>query len=107
SVYDTYTWRARTPLLLLQGVVALVLLIACANVIGLLLARASPRPQEFARRMALGSSRGRLVRQLFAESVLLACIGCVCGVALAFAGLRVFMAQNPMTWLPRADGIAL
>jgi len=107
SVYDTYTWRARTPLLLLQGVVALVLLIACANVIGLLLARASTRQQEFVMRMALGSSRGRLVRQLFAESVLLACIGCVCGIALAFAGLRVFIAQNPMTWLPRADGIAL
>jgi len=106
-VYDAYTWRARRPLLLLQGVVALVLLIACANVIGLLLARASTRQQEFAMRMALGSSRGRLVRQLFAESVLLACIGCVCGVALAFAGLRAFMAQNPMTWLPRADGITL
>jgi putative ABC transport system permease protein len=107
SVYDAYTWRARTPLLLLQGVVALVLLIACANVIGLLLARASTRQQEFAMRMALGSSRARLVRQLFAESVLLAGIGCVCGIALAFAGLRIFMAQNPMTWLPRADGITL
>ena len=107
SVYDAYTARTRKPLLLLQGVVALVLLIACANVIGLLLARASTRQQEFAMRMALGSSRGRLVRQLFAESVLLACIGCICGIALAFAGLRVFMAQNPMTWLPRADGITL
>jgi putative ABC transport system permease protein len=107
SVYDAYTWRARTPLLLLQGVVVLVLLIACANVVGLLLARASARQQEFAMRMALGSSRVRLVRQLFAESVLLACIGCVCGIVLAFAGLRVFMAQNPMTWLPRADGITV
>jgi putative ABC transport system permease protein len=107
SIYDAYTWWARWPLFILQGVVALVLLIACANVIGLLLAQASTRQQEFAMRLALGSSRGRLVRQLFAESMLLACIGCICGVVLASAGLRVFMAQNPMTWLPRAGGITL
>jgi putative ABC transport system permease protein len=107
SVHDAYTWRTRTPLLLLQGVVALVLLIACANVIGLLLAQASTRQQEFAMRVALGSSRGRLVRQLFAESVLLASIGCVCGIVLASVGLRVFMAQDPMRWLPRASGITL
>jgi putative ABC transport system permease protein len=107
SIYETYTWRARGPLLLLQGVVALVLLIACANVAGLLLSQASARQQEFAMRIALGSSRGRLVRQLFAESLLLSCIGGACGIGLALAGLRVFMAQNPMIWLPRAGGIAL
>ena len=107
SIHDAYTWRTRTPLLILQGVVALVLLIACANVVGLLLAHAANRQQEFAMRIALGSSRSRLVRQLFAESALLACIGGVCGVALAHAGLRVFMAQDPMTWLPRAGGITL
>src|SRR5688572_15795321 len=107
SIYDAYTWRARRPLLMLQGVVALVLLIACANVVGLLLAQASTRQQEFAMRLALGSSRGRLVRQLFTESVLLAGIGCVCGVVLASAGLRAFLAQNPTTWLPRAGGITL
>ena len=106
-IHEAYTWRIRAPLLMLQGVVILVLLIACANVVGLLLAQASTRQQEFAMRLALGSSRGRLVRQLFAESVLLASIGCVCGIVLASAGLRVFMAQNPMTWLPRADGITL
>ncbi len=107
SIHDAYTWRTREPLLMLQGVVALVLLIACANVVGLLLAQASTRKREFAMRLALGSSRGRLVRQLFAESALLASIGCVCGIVLASAGLRVFMAQNPMTWLPRANGITL
>jgi putative ABC transport system permease protein len=107
SIHDAYTWRTRGPLLILQGVVVLVLLIACANVVGLLLAQASTRQREFAMRIALGSSQGRLMRQLFAESVLLACIGCVCGIVLASAGLRVFMAQNPMTWLPRASGITL
>jgi putative ABC transport system permease protein len=107
SVYDTYTWRARNPLLLLQGVVGLVLLIACANVAGLLLAQASARRQEFATRLALGSSRGRLVRQLFVESLLLSSIGCACGIGLAVVGLRVFLAQDPMTWLPRAGGITL
>jgi putative ABC transport system permease protein len=106
AVYDSYTWRARTPLLLLQGVVGLVLLIACGNVAGLLLAQSSARQHEFATRLALGSSRGRLVRQLFVESLLLSSIGCACGIGLAVAGLRGFMAQNP-TWLPRAGGITL
>jgi putative ABC transport system permease protein len=107
SIYDSYTWFARGRLLLLQGVVALVLLIACANVAGLLLAQASARQQEFAMRLALGSSRRRLMRQLFTESLLLSCIGCAFGVAIAVAGLRAFMAQDPMSWLPRAGGIAL
>jgi putative ABC transport system permease protein len=107
TVYESYTWRSRAPLLLLQGVVALVLLIACANVAGLLLAQASARQQEFGMRLALGSSRGRLVRQLLAESLLLSWIGGVCGLALAFGGLRVFMAQNPTPWLPRSSAIAI
>ena len=107
SIYGAYTSDTRAPLLILQAVVALVLLIACANVVGLLLAQASARRQEFAMRIALGSSRGRLVRQLFAESVLVASIGCAGGILLASVGLRLFMAQNPMTWLPRAGGITL
>lgn len=106
-VYDTYTAETRGPLLVLQAVVALVLLIACANVAGLLLAQASARQQEFAMRLALGSSRGRLVRQLVAESLLLSCIGGVCGVLLAVGGLRVFTAQNPTVWLPRTGNVRI
>jgi putative ABC transport system permease protein len=106
-IHDAYTWRSRQPLLVLQAVVALVLAIACANVVGLLLAQASTRQREFAMRLALGSSRGRLMRQLFTESVLLAGLGGAAGVALAWMGLRVFMSQDPMTWLPRANGITL
>jgi predicted permease len=106
-INHAYTAGARRPLLMLQGVVALVLLIACANVASLLLAQGSARQRELAMRLALGSSRSRLVRQLFTEGLLLSSIGGVCGILLAFAGLRVFMAQDPTIWLPRAAGITL
>jgi putative ABC transport system permease protein len=95
SLHDLFYGGAKEPLLILQGAVLFVLLIACSNVAGLLLARAAARQTEVAIRSAVGAGRWRLVRQLLTESVVLAALGGVLGVVFAWIGLKIFVAAAP------------
>jgi putative ABC transport system permease protein len=93
-LHDTMMGETRTPLLVLMASAALVLLIACANLAAALLSRTIARRKEFAVRISLGAGRGRLIRQLLAESILLAVAGGVAGLALAAAGLAALRGAN-------------
>ena len=103
---DSLVADARFTLWMLFGAVGFVLLIACANVASLLLARAASRSREFAVRVAVGASRGRLIRQMLAESILLAVAGGVLGVLLALWSLSGIKHMTALD-LPRAGDIHL
>lgn len=95
-------WMARPgmrlALLTFQGAVGFVLLIACANVAGLLLAQGNAQQKELAIRSALGSSRWRTVRQMLTESILLALVGGVVGIVIGWAGLRLYLSSIPQNF---------
>ena len=101
---DALVGSVRTPLLVLLGAVACIVLIAIANVGNLLLVRAAERRREVAVRLALGAGRGRLVRQLLVESVTLAAVGGVLGVGLGLIGVQLLRALLPAD-VPRVQEI--
>jgi putative ABC transport system permease protein len=103
---DFVTVNIRWALMTLLGAVGCVLLIACANVANLLLARAASREKEIAIRLAMGASRGRLIRQVLTESVLISLIGGGAGVLIALWSTQALVSINPQG-IPRAGEIGL
>lgn len=103
---EALTGKARLAIVILLEVSGLLLLVACANVMNLLLAQATAREGELAVRSALGASRGRLVRQFLAESLLLCLGGGGAGIALAYGGVRVLLMLAPHNF-PRLNEVAV
>ena len=99
SMNELATRRIRTALLVLAGAVGFVLLISCANIANLLLARAASRTREVAVRAAVGATRADLIRQLLAESVLLSLAGAVAGLVIAYGAVRALLATVPVDLL--------
>jgi len=106
SISEAFTGRSRTPLFVLLATSGFVLLIACANVANLSLSRLVLRDHELALRVALGAGRGRILRQLITENLLLAMLGGLAGLALAAWGLDGLKAYAA-AFLPRADEIGI
>jgi predicted permease len=106
SIEDDVVGPYRPVVLVLTGAVAFLLLIACANVASLLLARAESRQREIAVRLAMGAPRGRVARQLLTEGLLLALLAAVVGVVLAQGGLRLLLGDGTLQ-IPRAVAAAV
>ncbi len=106
SLQERIVGDVRAPLMILLGAVSMVLLIACANVANLLMARATVRAKEIAVRISLGAGRGRLIRQLLTESVVLALIGGIVGVLLAHWSMDMLTAAS-LANLPRIDEVRI
>jgi putative ABC transport system permease protein len=106
SLHEDVVGGAKSAVLMLLGAVAFVLLIACANVASLLLARAEARHREFAVRLALGAGRGRMLRQFLTEGMILVLLGAASGVLLAESGLKMIMAAAPDS-VPRTGEIRI